>query len=322
MQAQGRLSGLTIQALEHPMRIQLRFAAFQAASLAVMACLAAAMVYPALADGRPSKRAAEVEAVEVELFAAMEKGDIEVKLIPKDAKGGNVLITNKTDKPLKIALPEAFAGVPILAQFGGIGGGGGFGGGGLGGGLAAGGLGGGGAGQGFGAQQGLGGGFGGGGGGLGGGGGFGGGGGGFGGGGFGGGGGGLFNVAPEKTGKIKVTTVCLEHGKDEPNPRIAYTLAPLKSFKDDPKVYEVCAMLGRGEIDQASAQAAAWHLTDRLSFQELAAKIGIKHLNGSTEPFFAPEQVVRASQIVLEAVRRAEYRTSARETNPVSLSEQ
>src|SRR5258708_6025169 len=54
----------------------------------------------------------------VELFSAMEKGEIDVKLILKDSRGGNVLITNKTKKPLTIQLPVAFAGVPVLAQRG------------------------------------------------------------------------------------------------------------------------------------------------------------------------------------------------------------
>jgi hypothetical protein len=283
------------------------------ASLATIAIVVAATAAQVSGERRPAARAAEDKAVEVELFAAMEAGDVEVKLIPKDAKQGNVLITNKTDKPLKIQLPEAFAGVPALAQFGG----GGFGGGGMGG-MGGGGMGGMGmGGMGGGGNQGLGGGMGGmggmGGGGMGG----------MGGGGFGGGGfgGGFFNLAPEKTGKIKVTTVCLEHGKNDPNPRIPYKIVPLDKFNNDPKVYEVCAMLGRGEIDQASAQAAAWHFTDEMSFQELVAKIGVKHLNGSTEPFFAPQNVLRAVQIAQEAQRRAQQRSSQEDSKSVSLSQ-
>jgi hypothetical protein len=59
----------------------------------------------------------------IEMFSAIEKGDITVKLVAKDSKQCNVLITNKTDKPLNIKLPEAFAGVPALAAVGGAGGG-------------------------------------------------------------------------------------------------------------------------------------------------------------------------------------------------------
>ena len=219
------------------------------------------------------------ESEEVELFAAIEAGELEVKLIPRDAKQANVIITNKTNKPLKVRMPDAFAGVPVLAQIGGFGGqGGGFGG----------------QGGGFGGQgggnQGFGGGFGG-----------------QGGGGFGGGQqGGIFNVGPEKVGKIKVATVCLEHGKDDPNPRVAYELKPIAEFTDNQQAIEVCKMLGRGEIDQGSAQAAAWHFTDGLSWEQLANKIGVKHLNGSVEPFFSRIEVTRGFQIAQAAAKRAE----------------
>lgn len=245
---------------------------------------------------KPEAATTKQKTEQVELFAAIEAGDIEVKLIPKDSTTGTVVVTNKTKKPLSIKFPDAFAGVPVAAQFGGGGGigGGGFGGGGFGGG----GLGGGGGGG----SQGLGGGLGGGGGG------FGGGGGGFGGGGGGGlgGGGGFFNVAPEKVGKVKFTAVCLEHGKDDPNPRVPYELRPIESFAKDQKVIELVKMLGRGEIDQTSAQAAAWHLANGMNWQELAAKIGRKHLNGTTEPYFTTAQIQRAMAFTRAAEERAE----------------
>lgn len=73
-------------------------------------------------------------AKQVEFFEAIKAGEIEVKLIPKDAKEANVLIENKAKQPLQIKLPDAFAGVPVLAQFGGAGFGGNMGGGNMGGG--------------------------------------------------------------------------------------------------------------------------------------------------------------------------------------------
>src|SRR5205085_2375253 len=59
----------------------------------------------------------------VELFDAIKSGDIEVRVIAKDATAGNVLIKNVTAKRLAIKLPAAFAAVPVAAQFGMIGGG-------------------------------------------------------------------------------------------------------------------------------------------------------------------------------------------------------
>jgi len=227
---------------------------------------------------------APVDGKQVEFFEAINQGQIAVKLIPRDAKEANVLIENKAQQPLTIKLPDAFAGVPVLAQFGGMGGMGGMGGGGFGGG----GMGGGGTNQGFGGGMG--------GMGMGG----------MGGMGMGGMGGGMFNVAPGKVGKIKVPTVCLEHGKADPNPRIAYEIRPIEAFTDDKQVAEVCKMLGRREVSQNIAQAAAWHLTDGLSWQELASKDRVKLSNGYTEKYFAPQEIAMAMRVVSEAERRAE----------------
>jgi hypothetical protein len=112
---------------------------------------------------------------------------------------------------------------------------------------------------------------------------------------MGGGGGGFFNVQPEKVGKIKVATVCLEHGKRDPRPRTPIELRPLDSFTDRAEVIELCKMLARGEIDQRSAQAAAWHLQNDMSWQELANK-QIKHVTGVREPYFHRLEIMRGMQ--------------------------
>ena len=248
---------------------------------------------------RAKARSADQDLPTVAFFDAIEEGTIEVKVFPKDATQAKVVVKNKTDKPMRIEVPEAFVGVPVLAQFGGGGGGRGRGGGGNrgGGGGNRGGGGGGG-------QQG----FGGGGGGFGGG-----------GGGRGGGGGGVFNIGPDAVIKKSLTTVCLEHGKDDPNPRIPYELKPIESFTKDAKVVEVLGMLGRGEVSQEVAQAASWHLMDNLTWQELAAKIGVEHLDGSVEPFFTYEQVAVAKELHAVVSRRIEERKS-RESNEEDLS--
>jgi hypothetical protein len=235
----------------------------------------------------PTRPAADSEVVE--MFTAMDAGDIEVTFIGKNAKEANVLFKNKTDKPLAIKLPEAFAGVPVLAQFCGGGGGGG----GLGGGLGGGG----------GGQQGVGGGFGGGGaggGGLGGG-----------GGGAGGFGGGFMNVAPEKVGKLTVAVVCLEHGKDDPNPRVKYEIKPIESFTDQPEVIEVCKMLGRGEVQQNTAQASVWHLASGLTWEQLASKDRVRLRNGYTEKYFTPQELLIAARITAHAVHRAQQQQTS-----------
>jgi hypothetical protein len=195
----------------------------------------------------------------LDMFQAMDSGQIDVKFIPLNAARANVLIKNKTDRPLHILLPESFAAVPVLGQLGqqfgaaGDGGGGGASQG-VGGGLNAGGnqgLGNGNQGfgngnQGFGNRQ-QGGGQQGNGLGL-----------------------GFMRIPPEKTRKLKATTVCLEYGKPEPNPRLAYRMIPISQLSEDDRVDLLCKKLGRGEISQNTAQAAAWHLANHMNWEQLA----------------------------------------------------
>ncbi len=82
---------------------------------------------------------------------------------------------------------------------------------------------------------------------------------------------GFMRIAPEKTRKLTATTVCLEHGKPDPHPRIAYRMIPIGEYTDNPSVIELCRRLGRGDVAQKTAQAAAWHLANELSWEEIAA---------------------------------------------------
>ncbi len=218
--------------------------------------------------------AAAPAAEHVELFAAVKAQQVDLKLVPKDARQATVMIKNKTDRPLSIKLPAAFAGVPVLAQN--IGGGNNRGGGNNSSSSSS--------------SQSMGGGFGG--------------------GMMGGGmmGGGFFDVGPDRVGKIKVATVCLEHGKEDPNPRVAYELKPIADFTEKAELAEVCKLLASDAIDQATAQAAAWHLSDGLSFQQLAQKVRVQHLNGQVEMYFHPQQLAAAMRVVQLAHQQVRQR--------------
>jgi hypothetical protein len=217
----------------------------------------------------------------VDLFDAMKSGDIEVKFIAKNSRDGQLLVKNTTDQPLTVKLPEAFAAVPVLAQ------------------AAAGG------GRTTGSSrssnsknnnqnQGLGGG-----------------GGGYGGGGIGGGigGGGAFDVAPEKVAKIKLETVCLEHGKKEPTAIVPYEIRPIETFTSDPQVQELCKLLGTGQLNQRAAQAAAWHLANHMTWEQLIDK-KIHHLLGGDEIYFTADDIRAAMQISDRAIKLADARES------------
>ena len=260
----------------------------------------ALLCLPGLAADRISAKPTKIDKLNsLGLFSAMQAGQIEVQFIPKNSKQATILVRNNTKKPLTIQLPAVFAGVPVLHQFGGggmMGGGmGGMGGGGMGG-MGGGGMGG---GQGMMGGGGMGGGMGG-----------------MGGGGMGGGGmgGGMFNLAPEKVRKLRVTTVCLEHGKKEPNPRTKYVLIPIEMFPQKAEVLELGKMLSTGKLDQTAAQAAVWHYTDGMSWNQLARKVGVEHLNGTQEPYFQRHQLNTAIRLSAIAQWRARNLSALQQT--------
>ena len=243
-------------------------------SLIAFALVCIPLPQASAADPTPTRSAGEgVNRDALDLFDAISAEKIDAKLILKDETAGRLVVTNKTRQPLTIRLPEAFAGVPVLAQFNfpnnfpnnnnnsrnsnnsnqSVGGGT----------------------NGYGNN------------------------------------GGLMSIEPEKAVKIKVVAVCLEHGKREPNQYVAYEIQPLDRYTSDARLTEVVRALGRGDLDQKSAQAAAWHLANGLSWKQLAAKIGVRHIGGRTELFFTTAQLQRAQTAISDASRRAEQLTSA-----------
>lgn len=227
--------------------------------------------------------------LEVEFFEAMENGQIEASIRTQSSLDSRITIKNKTDVPLDVKLPTAFAGVPILAQTGstsslaaahsrmsgaamrgppvGSGGGGGGGGGntsGGGGQQVGGGMSGGSSSRSSGGS-----------------------------------GGGMFSIAPDKTVRQDVKTVCLEHGKKEPNVRMKYKIVPLESVTDKKEVHLLCALVSQGKVDQQSAQAAVWHYNNGMTWDELANKKR-KRPPGSPPrmvPYFSRQQMMYAMQL-------------------------
>lgn len=213
------------------------------------------------------------DAREVELFQAMDDGQVEAKFIALNDHAARLRITNKTNEALQVKLPEAFAGVPVLSQFGR--GGGGRGGGGRGGGRSGS----------SGGSQSLGGGLGGGG---------------------GGGGGGFFSIPPEEVGQIDVAVVCLDHGKRDPSSSKPYQIVPADEHIDRPAVIELLKAFGRGELQHGAAQAATWHLNNDLSWDELAAKRQGTRRNLNRPPYFSRAEMQAAVAYANEAQRLAD----------------
>lgn len=246
----------------------------------ITALLIAVAVLPA------AGRAADAEASSapttgVDLFDAIDRGDVDAKFIAKNDHDARVILKNNTGKPLSLKMPEAFAGVP-LAQFGGGGRGGG--GGRVGGGSSRGGSTSGGGGQ----QSVGGGGLGGGGGGL-------------------GGGGGQFSLPPEETVKIDSEVVCLDHGLRTPSGSAVYKLVPADQFLEEkPEVVELLKAFGRGDLKHNAVQAAAWHLNSGLTWDELRAKLTGTRRSTSRSPYFTADEIRAGMSYAASATHLAE----------------
>jgi hypothetical protein len=255
--------------------------------------------HPAAAADAVDPRDSDAEAID--FFEAMDGGQIEATFIAKSDRAARLIIANKTKQPVNLRLPEAFAGVPVLAQFGGGGGGGGLGGGG-------GGFGGGGGGG----QQSVGGGLGGGGGGIGGG---------------GGGGGGVFSIPPEDTRKINMPVVCLDHGLRNPSSSKPYKIVPATEHVAQPAVVELLKAFGRGQLQHGATQAAAWNLNSGVGWNELAAKRQGTRRTPSRAPYFSRQEMQAALAYANEAARlaqqnAAEYRDFGRDELDEEVSEE
>jgi hypothetical protein len=61
---------------------------------------------------------ADGQQVPRDVLEAEAEGLVEVKYIPNDSRSAQIVVANRTDQPLTLRLPDAFTGVPVLAQLG------------------------------------------------------------------------------------------------------------------------------------------------------------------------------------------------------------
>lgn len=224
----------------------------------------------------------------VDLFSGMKDGTIAVKVVPRNAQGGKLFLTNQTKEPLTVKMPQGFVGIPHLAQFGQPGQGFTFGN------STQTGLNGNSSGNsanrgtqmvgggtmssnttsGTGQQNGTNGtgnqfpnGF--------------------------------FSIPPERTLRVSYTSACLNHGLLEPTARTSMTLAPVEEVTSAPVLQDLLNRMGDRQFDQKTMQAAIWHVANGLSWQELAAK-GNSPVPTPGDHYFSATQMKAAQDLVAE----------------------
>jgi hypothetical protein len=94
-------------------------------------------------------------------------------------------------------------------------------------------------------------------------------------------------------------------------------LIPVEEFTEDPALQELVRLVGTGKVNQQAAQAAAWHIADKMGWEELAAK-SVRRLGGQGDyPYFSRAELFGAQQLVSLAQARAKERAEEDPTEPV-----
>ncbi len=116
----------------------------------------------------------------------------------------------------------------------------------------------------------------------------------------------MFDIPPERVVKMQVPVVCLEYGKAEPNAHVPYKMEPADKYTSNGEVQAVCKLLGEGKLDQHAAQAAAWHVANHMSWDDLANMKVFPHFPQYTRPYFSPTELREAVVIVDRAIKLAD----------------
>jgi hypothetical protein len=216
-------------------------------------------------------------AEEVELFKAIDAQQLAVQFVPNNAEVAHIFVTNVSKKPLNVQLPAVFAARPVLAQFQ------------LPGGrqpnnqTSTGQLP-------FGGQtpqiltgtrgtpstttqnpQ------------------------------------GMFNIPPRKTIDVRVPVMCLQYGNPDPRPDIPYQLVTLESVLKKPELQAMLEEFSAGKFDQPVAQLAAWHFSNGLDLDALAAT------------GFAPGRMAEAARVIQQVRDRVKADTTTGRTVSTKL---
>jgi hypothetical protein len=124
---------------------------------------------------------------------------------------------------------------------------------------------------------------------------------------------GQFEVPAGKTIRFPVTSVCLEYGKPEPNAKLPYLIIPVERYSRNPVLHELLPLFAKARVSQKVAQAAAWHVSNGLTWQELA---GIMGQGAVPAPMFDTRTLQQANVLVNEAAAVAVKRRNSRTQQP------
>jgi hypothetical protein len=125
---------------------------------------------------------------------------------------------------------------------------------------------------------------------------------------------GFFSVPPQKTVQVPMKGVCLAHGKPDPRPRMTYRLVKIEDFTSDPVLRETLNVFGTSDVDLQAAQAAVWHLTDKMNWEALRDKRHEQWGAGEPAPYFSETQVDEAENLIRQVRKKIDSAPHRAET--------
>ena len=107
----------------------------------------------------------------------------------------------------------------------------------------------------------------------------------------------FFTIPPEKTVQLQMSSVCIDHGKPAPIPRMSYLLRRLDQHTANRALVKLIENADRQKTDRLALQAAAWHLANRMSWDDLTRKT-VTVGAGVQRRLFAPAHLEAARALV------------------------
>jgi hypothetical protein len=130
---------------------------------------------------------------------------------------------------------------------------------------------------------------------------------------------GLFSIPPKRIAQVPYRSVCLAHGLPEPRPNMPYQIMPVENYTKNKTLQTLIYLIGTERIDQKVAQAAAWHVANKMPWGKLAQET--MPVGGFPFPYFNRAQLIAAQKLVAIADKQAKEpppaKPSASDTKPV-----
>ncbi len=124
-------------------------------------------------------------------------------------------------------------------------------------------------------------------------------------------------IAARQRLKLPITSVCLEYGRPTPNSKMNYRIMSVEQFaRRNPVLRELIPLFVQTRINQRIAQAAAWHVSNKLSWRDLSRLQNPIVVGLPGGPIFKAEDLNVAKELVDRATERAAKRKPATDGSP------